>query len=133
MIFQDVVDVTVTTYDTDAQTVTVQVGTEPASAPRPMTPEESLSYAHRVEAGEHEANVDEMVTESAVSVDKLLGVIDKLNAITAMTNASVNQNAAAVIKDLARECKTIARQLNREARLTSGKTDSTDTGTVVDT
>jgi hypothetical protein len=78
------------------------------------------------------ANTTEMVAESDISVDKLIAVIEKLNTITAMTNAAINTNAAAVIKDLTRECKTIARQVNREARLTSGRTEDTDTGPVTD-
>ena len=49
-----------------------------------------------------------------------------------MTNAAINANPAAVIKTLTRECKTIARQANREARMTSGRTEDTDTGPVTD-
>ena len=80
---------------------------------------------------EAQANTTQMVAESDEAVDKLVLVVEALNAITALTNAEINQNAAAVIKDLAHECKTIARQANREARLTSGRTESTHTGTEV--
>jgi len=79
-----------------------------------------------------EVNTTQLVDESDESVDKLVLVVEALNAITALTNADINANPAAIIKDLARECKTIARQANREARLTSGRTESTDTGTIVD-
>jgi hypothetical protein len=54
-----------------------------------------------------------------------------VNLITDMTNSAINANPAAIIKDLARECKTIARQANREARLTSGRTEDTYTGAEV--
>lgn len=77
-------------------------------------------------------NTQQMVAESDPAVDKLIAVINALNAITDMTNASINQNPAAVIKNLTRECKTIARQVNREARMTSGRTEDTDTGPVAD-
>lgn len=93
--------------------------------PRPWTPEELAGQ-------ESQVNTTQMVAESDESVDKLIAVIEALNAITDMTNATINQNPAAVIKDLARECKTIARQANREARLTSGRTEDTDTGPVTD-
>jgi len=79
-----------------------------------------------------EANTAQMVGEQDESVDKLVAVVEALNALTALTNAEINANPAAVIKDLARECKTIARVANREARITSGRTESTDTGTEVD-
>ena len=92
---------------------------------RPKTPDE-------VAAAESSANTTQMRTESDEAVDKLILVVEAFNAITALTNADINANPAAVIKDLARECKTIARQANREARMTSGRTESTDTGTVVD-
>ena len=69
-----------------------------------------------------------MVAESDEAVDKLVLVVENLNALTDLTNADINANPAAVIKDLARECKTIARQANREARLTSGRTEDTYTG-----
>ena len=71
------------------------------------------------------------VTESDEAVDKLVLVVEALNALTDLTNAEINANPAAIIKDLARECKTIARQANREARLTSGRTEDTFTGTEV--
>jgi len=93
--------------------------------PRPWTADE-------LTANEASANTAQLVDESDESVDKLVLVVEALNAITDMTNADINANPAAVIKDLARECKTIARQANREARLTSGRTESTDTGTIVD-
>jgi hypothetical protein len=93
--------------------------------PRPWTAEE---------LGQREASVNatQMVAESDEAVDKLVLVVENLNLITDMTNADINANPAAIIKDLARECKTIARQANREARFTSGRTESTDTGEVVD-
>jgi hypothetical protein len=90
--------------------------------PRPWTPDELASR-------EGQANTTQLVAESDEAVDKLVAVVEALNAITAFTNAEVNANPAAVIKDLARECKTIARQANREARLTSGRTEDTHTGT----
>jgi len=93
--------------------------------PRPWTPDE-------LAGNEAQANTTQLVDESDESVDKLVLVVEALNAITALTNADINANPAAIIKDLARECKTIARQANREARLTSGRTESTDTGAVVD-
>lgn len=75
-----------------------------------------------------ETNTEQIVAESNEAVDKLVLVVEALNAITDIPNADINANPAAVIKDLARECKTIARQANREARLTSGRTESVDTG-----
>ena len=92
---------------------------------RPWTPEELGSQEAAV-------NTTQMVAESDEAVDKLVLVVENLNALTDMTNADINANPAAIIKDLARECKTIARQANREARLTSGRTESTDTGEIVD-
>ena len=89
--------------------------------------------ADELAAEEAAANTTQLVAESDESVDKLVAVVEALNALTALTNADINANPAAIIKDLARECKTIARQANREARLTSGRTESTDTGDVVDT
>jgi hypothetical protein len=89
---------------------------------RPLTTQELAD----IEAA---SNVKQMTTESADAVDKLLVTIDNLHAITDMTNATINANPAAVIKSLTRECKTIARQVNREARMTSGKVDDTNTGT----
>ena len=74
-------------------------------------------------------NTAQLVSESEEAVDKLVLVVENLNLLTSKTNSEINANPAAIIKDLARECKTIARQANREARLTSGKTDSTNTGT----
>jgi len=91
---------------------------------RPKTPEE-------LGVEEAQANMTQMVAESAEAVDKLVLVVENLNLITDMTNADINANPAAIIKDLARECKTIARQANREARFTSGRTESTDTGAEV--
>jgi len=85
--------------------------------------------ADELAAQDADANTTQMVAESDESVDKLVLVVEALNALTDMTNADINANPAAIIKDLARECKTIARQANREARLTSGRTESTDTGT----
>jgi len=92
---------------------------------RPWTAEE-------LARNEAQTNTAQMIDESDESVDKLVLVIEALNAITALTNADINANPAAILKDLTRECKTIARQANREARLTSGRTESTDTGPVVD-
>ncbi len=89
---------------------------------RPWTPEE-------LGGQEAQVNTQQMVSESDEAVDKLVLVVENLNALTDMTNADINANPAAVIKDLARECKTIARQANREARLTSGRTEDTNTGT----
>lgn len=85
-----------------------------------------------LDAQEAANNTQEMVASSDPAVDKLVAVITALNAITDMTNANINANPAAIIKNLTRECKTIARQLNHEARLTSGRTESTDTGPVTD-
>lgn len=116
-------DTATTTFDYEIELVDgkpTDVWTE-----RPLSPTE---LADR----EGAANTDEMTAESGLSVDKLLATITALNAITDMTNASINSNPAAVIKSLTRECKTIARQLNREARFTSGRMDSTDTGPVTD-
>ena len=93
--------------------------------PRPWTPAE-------LEARTAQANTTQMVTESDESVDKLVAVVEALNAITDLTNAEINANPANVIKDVARELKTVARQANREARLTSGRTESTDTGPITD-
>ena len=88
---------------------------------RPWTAEE-------LAANESAANTTEMTAESAEAVDKLVLVVENLNAITALTNSAINANPAAILKDVAREVKTVARQVNREARLTSGTTDSTYTG-----
>ena len=78
-----------------------------------------------------QANTTQMVEEQDESVDKLVLVVENLNALTDMTNAEINANPAAIIKDLAREVKTVARVANREARMTSGRTESTDTGAEV--
>ena len=88
---------------------------------RPKTPDETA-------AAEASANVAQMQTESGEAVDKLVAVVEALNLMTDQTNATINANPASFIKDLARECKTIARQANREARLTSGRTEDTYTG-----
>jgi hypothetical protein len=118
-------------YDTATETVITTVnGTAPVS--RSMTPEELDELTARETAQTSATNTAEMVASSDPAVDKLIAVIEALNAITSMTNATINGNPAAVIKDLARECKTIARQLNHEARLTSGRTEDTDTGPVTD-
>ena len=112
-------DTETTTHDYSVELVAglpTEVWTE-----RPKTPDE-------VASAEASANVTQMTTESGEAVDKLVLVVENLNLITDMTNADINANPAAVIKDLARECKTIARQANREARLTSGRTDDTYTG-----
>ena len=90
-------------------------------AERPWTSEE-------LAADESQQNVSQMTAESNEAVDKLVLVVENLNALTDMTNADINANPAAVIKDLAREVKTVARQANREARLTSGRTEDTYTG-----
>ena len=116
-------DTPTTTHDYGLELV-AGVPTEVWTA-RPWTPEE-------LAANEASANTTQLVAESDESVDKLVLVVEALNALTALTNAEINANPAAIIKDLARECKTIARQANREARLTSGRTESTDTGDVVD-
>jgi hypothetical protein len=117
--------------DSEANTITYDPPRDGVDE-RPMTPEEIAYYDQRDLVAAEAANTTTMVAESDESVDKLVAVVEALNAITDMTNAAINQNAAAVIKDLARECKTIARQANREARLTSGRTESTDTGPVTD-
>jgi hypothetical protein len=115
-------------YDTTAQTVT----TTPPGDTRPMTPDEAATFAARDQTATAQTNTTQMVAESDEAVDKLVLVVENLNALTDLTNADINANPAAVIKDLARECKTIARQANREARLTSGRTESTDTGEIID-
>jgi creatinine amidohydrolase/Fe(II)-dependent formamide hydrolase-like protein len=97
---------------------------------RPMTAEEVALYGPPLE---HLDNEGQLTIQSDEAVDKLVAVVESLNAITDLTNAEINQNPAAIIKDVARELKTVARQANREARLTSGRTESTDTGDVVDT
>ena len=112
-------DTETTTYDYTVEVVDgapTEVWTE-----RPKTPDE-------IAGAEASENTTQMVAESAEAVDKLVLVVENLNLLTDMTNADINANPAAVIKDLARECKTIARQANREARLTSGRTEDTYTG-----
>ena len=89
---------------------------------RSKTPEEKA-------ADEASVNTTAMVADSDEAVDKLVLVVENLNAITDLTNADINSNPAAIIKDVARELKTVARQANREARLTSGRTEDTFTGT----
>ena len=118
-------------YDTTAHTVTTTV---PPAAPetREMTDEEVITFDARERYATTVTNTLQMKVESDTSVDKLVAVIEALNAITDMTNAAINANPAAVIKTLTRECKTIARQVNREARMTSGRTEDTDTGPVTD-
>ena len=96
---------------------------------RPVTDEERALYEPDLNAM---ANSAQLVAESDEAVDKLVLVVENLNALTDLTNAEINQNPAAVIKDLAREVKTVARQANREARLTSERTESTDTGEIID-
>jgi hypothetical protein len=123
--------VTIEEVDTTAQTVTTTVGANDPEV-RPMTAEEIAMYVEVDANYLHEANTAEMVASSDPAVDKLIATINKLNTITAMTNASINANVAPILKDLARECKTIARQLNHEARLTSGRTEDTDTGPLLD-
>lgn len=108
-------------FDTDAGTYTVTVDGV-VTETRPLTAAESTTF-----------NTTQMVAEQDESVDKLVAVVEALNRLTSMTNADINANPAAVIKDLARECKTIARVANREARFTSGRTESTDTGEIIDT
>jgi ClpP class serine protease len=134
MIYQDMYSafdyITIMTYDTEAQTVTTTVDGN-VTETRPMTVEEADNLAHRQAVETSDANTTQMVVESGESVDKLVLVVENLNAITDMTNADINANPAAIIKDVARELKTVARQANREARLTSGRTDSTHTGTEV--
>jgi len=115
-------DTDTTTHDYSVELVDGVV-TEVWTA-RPWTPDE-------LAAREGQANTTQMVAEQDESVDKLVLVVENLNALTALTNAEINANPAAIIKDLARECKTIARVANREARMTSGRTESTDTGTEV--
>jgi hypothetical protein len=112
------------TIDTEAGTVTYDPPRDGVTT-RPLTLGEADSITG-------EETTIQLVAESDESVDKLVLVVEALNAITALTNAEINANPAAVIKDLARECKTIARQANREARLTSGRTESTDTGDIID-
>ena len=124
-------ETTVQVFDTDTQTMTITVDGE-VTEERPFTPQESEDFAAADANAAVQANTMEMIAESDTSVDKLIAVVEALNAITDMTNAAINQNAAAVIKNLARECKTIARQVNREARMTSGRTEDTDTGPVTD-
>jgi hypothetical protein len=112
-------DTATTTFDYSVQLVDgqpVETWTE-----RPLTHPE-------LDAREAQANTTQMVTESDEAVDKLVLVVENLNVLTDLTNAEINANPAAIIKDLARECKTIARQANREARLTSGRTEDTYTG-----
>jgi methyl coenzyme M reductase subunit C-like uncharacterized protein (methanogenesis marker protein 7) len=112
-------DTDTTTHDYSIQFIDgtpTQVWTE-----RPWTADE-------LAANLASANTERMVTESVEAVDKLVLSVEALNAITAMTNATINSNPAAVIKTLVRETKTIARQLNREARLTSGRTETSFTG-----
>ena len=117
----------VVVYDTTASTVATTInGGSPAV--RPMTPDEVVFYDAQVAADTARANTTQMVAESDEAVDKLVLVVENLNALTDLTNAEINANPAAIIKDLARECKTIARQANREARLTSGRTEDTYTG-----
>jgi hypothetical protein len=129
--FIDGASVTSVVYDTDAQTVTTSFNDDIPDV-RPFTPEESAEYEALDTQTLAAANTTEMVAESDTSVDKLVAVVEALNAITDTPNATINQNPAAIIKNLARECKTIARQVNREARLTSGRTEDTDTGPVTD-
>jgi hypothetical protein len=91
---------------------------------RPWTPAE-------LDAQAAQANVTQMTAEQDESVDKLILVVENLNLITDMTNSEINANPAAIIKDVARELKTVARVANREARMTSGRTEDTDTGAEV--
>ena len=112
-------DTETTTYDYSVELVAgvpSEVWTE-----RPKTPDE-------IAGAEASANTTQMVAESDEAVDKLVAVVEALNLMTDQTNATINANPASFIKDLARECKTIARQANREARLTSGRTEDTYTG-----
>jgi len=115
-------DTATTTYEYSVQLVDgapTEVWTE-----RPKTSDE-------IAADEATANTAQMVAEQDESVDKLVAVVENLNLITALTNAEINANPAAIIKDVARELKTVARVANREARMTSGRTESADTGTEV--
>ena len=123
---------TVAVWDLDADTYTVTVDGI-VTEQRPLTADERAQLEGHEEGVTAATNTTQLVDDSDEAVDKLVAVVDALNAITALSNATINQNPAAVIKDLARECKTIARQANREARLTSGRTESTDTGEIVDT
>ena len=75
------------------------------------------------------ANVALLTADATTNINTLLASITALNAITALTNATINANPAVTIKDVVRECKTIARQTVRIARLVTGSTMSTDTGT----
>jgi len=116
--------------DTVALTVTTTADGETTT--RALTPDEAAGYAANEDRELAAANTTQMVSESETAVDKLVAVVEALNDLTDLTNATINANPAAVIKDLARQCKTIARQVNREARLTSGRTEDTDTGPVTD-
>jgi hypothetical protein len=112
------------TIDTEAGSVTYDPPRDGVTT-RPLTSGELAGITD-------EESTTQMVAQSDGAVDKLVLVVENLNALTALTNADINANPAAIIKDLARECKTIARQANREARLTSGRTESTDTGEIID-
>lgn len=116
-------DTATTTHDYSVQLVD--------GLPTEVWTERSWTQAE-LDGQEAMANTTQMRTESNEAVDKLVLVVEALNALTDLTNATINANPAAVIKDFARECKTIARQANREARMTSGRTESTDTGPVTD-
>jgi hypothetical protein len=122
---------TVVVFDTVAHTVTTTVdGGTPEV--RPMTPAEAAHGDMLTVGTTAQANVAQMTVEQDESVDKLVAVVEALNLITDMTNAEINANPAAIIKDVARELKTVARVANREARITSGRTEDTHTGTDTD-
>jgi hypothetical protein len=112
-------DTATTTFDYSIELVggvPTEVWTE-----RPMTQAE-------IDAATNAANAATLQAEIAQNIDVLLATVDNLNAITAKTNAEINANPAAVIKDVAREAKTIARQTVRIARVITGETDTTDSG-----
>jgi len=112
-----------TIYDTETSTATVEDHGSVVET-RPFT----VTEQERFDLMLGEKNRHKMEDESGEAVDKLVLVVENLNAITDMTNSEINANPAAIIKDVARELKTVARQANREARITSGRTEDTYTG-----
>lgn len=122
-------DGTVTTvvYDTDTGTCTTYVNGVQTSQ-RPLTPDEVTSLNNRDASVAAQENAEQLQTEIEENIDVLLATVDALNAITDIPNSTINQNPAAIIKDVAREVKTVARQTVRIARVITGTTDTTDSG-----
>ena len=72
-----------------------------------------------------------MVAESDEAVDKLVLVVENLNADHRPDQRGDQRQPGGDHQGCGARVKTVARQANREARMTSGRTEDTFTGTEV--